>query len=385
MGRLKATIDKKSIDALKPGNKIGDTEARGLFVEHTPGGKVNFYWRRNIGGGRVRRRKIGEYPYVTIKEARILAGEWNQKRARDEIAELQEKKPTMTVLELWEDFGRRHLRELSKSTQRNYTQAFFMDEVKPLHSVGIDALTKGDFAELHRMIGMRSKPLANRVRAIFSSMLNNAKHWYDDFNNVPVMPKPYKLKERERFLSEEEIPKLLAVLDAYENQDWADYFRIVLFTGSRRDEVQSMRWDQLFLSKGVWNRTVKGDRTEPTALADPVIEILQRRRASIKERWDAKSRQAQFVFPSSKSVSGHIINPYKAWLDILDRAGLAHARIHDLRHTMGTWLAGHAGTLLTKQQLGHRHMSTTERYVHSVFKPVKDAVNEVVSDMISND
>jgi len=199
---------------------------------------------------------------------------------------------------------------------------------------------------------------------------------------VPVMPRPYKLKARERFLTDVEVPKLVETLDELFNQDWADYFKVVLFTGSRRNEVQCMRWDQLYLSKGVWNRTVKGGRTEPTALADEVIEILIRRRGQVEERWGNRAPQCLYVFPSARSKTGHVVNPYKVWLDVLSRADLDHARIHDLRHTMGTWMAGHAGALLTKQQLGHRHMSTTERYVHSVFKPVKDAVNEVVNSMV---
>jgi hypothetical protein len=44
------------------------------------------------------------------------------------------------------------------------------------------------------------------------------------------------------------------------------------------------------------------------------------------------------VFPSAKSATGHIFAPGKAWQKIRARTGVPDVRIHDLRHTLASWM-----------------------------------------------
>jgi site-specific recombinase XerD len=45
--------------------------------------------------------------------------------------------------------------------------------------------------------------------------------------------------------------------------------------------------------------------------------------------------------------------------------GRPDLRIHDLRHTFGTWLAQRGQNLMViKDMLGHADIRTTQRYVH---------------------
>ena len=47
------------------------------------------------------------------------------------------------------------------------------------------------------------------------------------------------------------------------------------------------------------------------------------------------------------------------------KAGLDHVRIHDLRHTFGSWLAQSETQLPTIMELmGHRSAQTAKRYLH---------------------
>lgn len=56
------------------------------------------------------------------------------------------------------------------------------------------------------------------------------------------------------------------------------------------------------------------------------------------------------------------------WYPARDAAGLdCRPRIHDLRHAHASWLlAGGADLQVVKERLGHRRISTTERYLHSL-------------------
>lgn len=78
-------------------------------------------------------------------------------------------------------------------------------------------------------------------------------------------------------------------------------------------------------------------------------------------------------------------HPWGMWQRVLERAGLpATVRLHDIRHTVGS-LAHHAG--LTQKQiqelLGHRQISTTERYVHGVRDGSTSPVEVIAGLMLS--
>jgi len=68
------------------------------------------------------------------------------------------------------------------------------------------------------------------------------------------------------------------------------------------------------------------------------------------------------VFPG-KGASGHLAESAKAWQRIKKRAGVPDARMHDLRRTLGSWLAaqGHSLTLIGRA-LNQTNVSTTQIY-----------------------
>ena len=67
----------------------------------------------------------------------------------------------------------------------------------------------------------------------------------------------------------------------------------------------------------------------------------------------------------------------KVWQRIQKRAGVPDARIHDLRRTLGSWLAaqGH-GLPLIGRALNHTNASTTQVYARLDLEPVRDALEK---------
>ena len=68
----------------------------------------------------------------------------------------------------------------------------------------------------------------------------------------------------------------------------------------------------------------------------------------------------------------------KAWMRLRERAGLPDARLHDLRHSVGTFaaLAG-ANAFVVRDLLGHRTLAMTGRYVERAADTVRAATDAV--------
>lgn len=81
-----------------------------------------------------------------------------------------------------------------------------------------------------------------------------------------------------------------------------------------------------------------------------------------------------YVFPG-RNERGHLTNISKAWTRIRIHAGLADVRIHDLRRTLGSWLAASGASLpLIGKALNHSQVSTTAIYARLSLDPVRTAL-----------
>ena len=68
----------------------------------------------------------------------------------------------------------------------------------------------------------------------------------------------------------------------------------------------------------------------------------------------------------------------KPWRRIRRCAGLEGVRIHDLRHTFAATAAGLGlGLPIVGSLLGHAQPSTTQRYAHVAWDPVKAATDQI--------
>jgi integrase len=82
-----------------------------------------------------------------------------------------------------------------------------------------------------------------------------------------------------------------------------------------------------------------------------------------------------YVLPNLKTMKPHG-SIFNAWHTARKRAGLADVRIHDLRHTLASQLAGAGHSLwVIANVLGHSQTRTTERYAHLSGETLRNAVN----------
>ena len=68
----------------------------------------------------------------------------------------------------------------------------------------------------------------------------------------------------------------------------------------------------------------------------------------------------------------HIVEPKSAWRRIIARAALSDVRPHDLRRSLGSWMAiTGAGLPIVGKMLGHTQPTTTAIYARLSVDPVR--------------
>jgi integrase len=74
----------------------------------------------------------------------------------------------------------------------------------------------------------------------------------------------------------------------------------------------------------------------------------------------------------------------RPWDRIRTKAGIQDVRFHDLRRTVGSWLAGDGESLsLIGKVLNHRDVSTTAIYARLNLDPVRQALERQATKMLA--
>jgi integrase len=179
--------------------------------------------------------------------------------------------------------------------------------------------------------------------------------------------------ERDRFLSPDEIQRLIGALETAERNGAAwqavTAVRLILATGLRKEEALGLRWSEVDFDRKrlVLASTKTGRSVRPLGRA--AVAIL----GGIK----AKGLSSEWVFPAT-SGAGHYAGLQKAWTRVRAAAGFPDVRIHDLRHTVAATAASSGASLLVVGRLlGHKKARSTERYAHLTETAVAAAADKV--------
>jgi len=249
----------------------------------------------------------------------------------------------------------------------------------------LSQVRKGDVAALHAKIGKDNGIYAaNRLLALLSCMFNFATGLgYEGANPTKGITR-FKEQSRDRFLRADEIQAFFKSLESETDDTWRDFFAVALLTGARRANVQSMKWADMELQRGLWKIGAdESKNAEPLlcVLAPAAVEILQRRADANAAQDEAK--QSEYVFPSC-GKTGHVTEPKTAWKRIIDRAGIDNLRLHDLRRTLGSWQAAAGASLsVIGKSLGHRSLQATQVYARLDLDPVKASVNTAAAAIMA--
>ncbi|HPF34066.1 MAG TPA: tyrosine-type recombinase/integrase [Candidatus Krumholzibacteria bacterium] len=356
--------------------RLHDSQVSGLFVEVTDRGTKTFKFRKRMGR-RVQMLTLGRFPELKVKEAKRLAlafaGEMvtgtnpqeRKQQARDEL----------TLGEFLRLYLDRHARPHKKTWRQDEQQ--FHRYLSGWASHQLSSISPADVQRAHVAVRDGAGPYAaNRMLALVHTLFAKAEAWgFFAGPNPARNVKRFRERSRERFLQADELPRFLQALHEEPNTTQRDFFLLCLFTGARRGNVQTMRWDQLNLEAGTWRipDTKSGD-SHTVPLVTSALAVLRSRLPD--------ARKSPWVFPGP-GRTGHLVESRAAWVRILKRAGIEDLRIHDLRRTMGSWQAATGASLpIIGKTLAHKTPTTTMIYSRLDIDPVREAMEKATAAIL---
>ena len=210
-------------------------------------------------------------------------------------------------------------------------------------------------------------------------MFNLAEMWglRPDGSNPRKHIKKYPEEKRERFLSPAELKRVGEVLREMEQEGIElsasiAAARLLMLTGCRLGEIMNLKWEYVDISGKALRLPDSKTGAKVVHLGQPAVEVL----AKI-ERVDGNPWVIVGTLPGSRLSD---LQPF--WQRVRARAGLKDVRIHDLRHTFAsTAVASGQGLPMIGKLLGHTQVQTTARYAHLAADPIKDAADQVASNI----
>lgn len=180
--------------------------------------------------------------------------------------------------------------------------------------------------------------------------------------------------ERVREMGPDEEEKLFSNL----RQDYHPIIKFLLATSIRRAEACHLEWKDVDFSAGLITVRGKGDTVDRRPLSNTALAILQGEIGNHPKRvftyvvqdkrWAGQDRG------SRKPIAPDTLST--VYWKTREAAQLEDLRLHDMRHTTASRIVRATGNLMAASKaLGHKRITTTQRYAHLAAEDVRAALN----------
>ena len=355
-----------------------DVKTTGLQLRVTAAGTKTYSIYRRLKAGQPERITLGKFPSMTVEQARKSAAVLNLEieSGSSPAAVKRAMKAELTFGEAFDDYLERKRKRdgspISDKTKRDYRDLLrlYLDGIKGKR---LSVIERNEIKAIHAKTTKKSAAQADRVVAVVSAVFTFtlAHELFSGLNpaaRIQKNPAP----SRDRFLQADELTPFFKALSESTNTVMRDFFLLALLTGARRANVSAIRWADIDLAAGVWRIAKTKNGTPQTVTLSPeAVTVL-----------NARKDGGVFVFPGD-GVTGHIVEPKKAWSTLLKTAGITNLRIHDLRRTLGSWQARTGASLpIIGKSLNHKTSQATLIYARLDLDPVRQSVNTATAAMM---
>lgn len=365
---MKGKVTNRSVDALRVGEYLADTEVRGFVARRLPSGVVTYgfrYWNRTS-----RRRRwiaIGLHGTITPAKAKEIATKYAGSVAdrRDPIDERMEAQAAAalqvsarTVDQVLDEFLERYV-ELRKLRTRKEIESILRRFVRP--RIGNTPIREIKRSQLTSMLDEIEEAGSSRLADKVLAQTRKAFNWWttrDDEFNSPIVRGMARTSLREltrkRVLSDEELRQIWLALEGFTPTVYARIVKTLMFSGARLNEVARLRW--LEIEEEGW--TIPASRYK--SKVDHTLPTLHR----VKEFLGCRANEDQAYVFSSRDGEVPFSGFSKAKLALDERINLLRKkkrlkpiegwRLHDLRRTARS-LMSRAGVAadIAERVIGH--------------------------------
>jgi integrase len=368
----------------QPGEILWDREQKGsvtgLHLKVTRTGKRVWMLYYRTRAAQQRRPKIGEFPQVSLIDARKRAKELLDQVAigLDPKAQWDQAKEELTVDELfqkcWEAYWSKERFQLSgwaKEAKRNY-ENHIRKTFGRLRLCEVGAVKVKDWHEK-----LAKTPFAaNRSLEILSRLFNYAieRELRPQNSNPCKLVQAYPEKERKRYASEEEIREIARrlVQNFNENPSESGFLLLLLYTGARPRSIE--RALRSALKRGNFNGMVygvleaKGKTSERTG--DDETLVFPPKALEIID---------QIPEPKDGTLCGCKM-PASLWRKVRKEVGCPDLWARDLRRTFATVGLSHGVDPGVIGELQNHKTAQTAKIYQKLLPDVKvNAVNEIAN------
>lgn len=349
----------KFVETVKPKairKEYPDGRIKGLYFIVQPSGGKSWALRYRFNE-KTRKLKLGNFPEITLAEARNLASEnlFLLARGQDPAHLKQERRAEQTEKgALLDEIIQTYLNEHVDAKHRSAadTRSIFEKRVLPAwKNRQIDTVTRADVTkQIDRLIADGMPVAANNLFSAVRRFFNwSIEREYLEDSPCKGLKMPTHEVSRDRVLSDDEVRWLWQATQT-EGYPFGTLVRLLLLTGQRRTEVAAMSWDELSTKDKIWS--IPGSRTKnarahhvplPKAIWSEIVVIPK------------IGEQPGFIFTTNGETHFSGYSKAKRRLDALmlkaakaeaETVGSDHKeikitnwRLHDLRRTAASGMA----------------------------------------------
>jgi len=320
-----------------------------------------WYINFTIHGKRVRKVTLAR----TEEEALVVLQEEMQK-AFDHEYGITGKREKILFKNFWKIYVEIYAKVRKKSwkSDERYLKAQLIPFFGTFSLEKITPLTVDQFVAKRQKDGVKNSTI-NRELTVLMKMLNLAIDWQFEIEKNPVKRARYFSEEkyrRDRVLSCEEELTLF--------QKAASHLKPILTcalqTGMRSSEILGLKWENVSLKKREILIKAESSKSGKGRIIPINSTLLYELEKSKREN------KSEFVFLyKSRPVKSIQI----AFSNARHKAGIKDLTFHDLRHTVASRLISKGADPVTvKNILGHSNLRTTEIYLHSNLKRMREEI-----------
>ena len=345
------------------------SDAHGLNARLSTSGSITFFYRYRWGG-KAAQLTIGDYPTVSLSQARERRQQFRAwlkdgfDPRRQTVLEKQKKVDALTVREAF-DYWEQYYCIPEGLVKINVNRRDFNNHIAPvLGNMVVDQTTKAHWLSLFDGMGRRvvTGQMLGLMQRAFRFCSNRGVINFNPIESLRRSDVGLTAAVKDRRLSDEEIRTVWNVLAEMKGRQQL-IMKFLILTGCRSTEIRTAKWDWFDFDERTWTIPASDYKTGKSvrrALPDAVVEMM----STIKEtsvsrhvvtvsRYNGPEDDRPPMQPNVALFSAQIIA----------KTGMKTWSLHDLRRTVATRLSElGAPPHVVEKLLGHHMAGVMARY-----------------------
>jgi integrase len=360
-----------------------DKGGTGLYVEvrATSSGQGTYFLRYKDANGKTCHQKIGRTTDIDLDEARRRAKTLKAEitLGKDPRADEKARKAVPTFSAMFQEYMKH-----AKVHNRGWKKKSQMYDLRIKEVFGnkrLDQITRREISSWH--VGLREDGLSpaysDRFLALLRHVLNMAVEWEMLEKNPATGVKLFNVDNRvEQYLNEDELKRLLKVLQTDKNRTVCLIVLFLLATGVRLQEGMQARWVDIDRDNKVWRIPAANAKSKHSRLAVLNTFVFK----NVIDQLDTDGKYEHLFI--NRKTGKPFVSIAKSWDRLRCDATLPGFKLHSLRRTHASYVVnnGHS-LLLASRLLGHTDPSITAKHYAVVANDSLRAASESVASVIN--